>query len=128
MNKPLFIAILEDENLYQGGDYNKTRWLELPNDKKIKRLFYTLPDGNHLVFDMYDKYFLMIEKTFDLSGNNAGKPNLEYSYVLCQKEGVVICYKINLQYRSNKKIGDIERTECKIDDLFVKSLNKNGWR
>jgi len=119
--KPLFVAVLEDESIYTGGDYYKTKWTEIP-DKKIKRLFYTLPDGNHLCLDMYDKYYHFIEGTNDLNGKNNGKVNLEYAYVMGSKNDKVVCYKINL------KNSNIERIEYNINDTFIKSLNSLGWR
>jgi len=119
--KPLFVAVLEDESIYTGGDYYKTKWIEIP-DKKIKRLFYTLPDGNHLCLDMYDKYYHFIEGTNDLNGKNNGKVNLEYAYIMGSKNDKVICYKINL------KNSNIERIEYNINDTFIKSLNSLGWR
>lgn len=120
--KSLFVAILEDNSVFHGGNYQHTRWLELPKDKKIKRLFYTLPDGNHLCLDMYNKYFMMQEVTTDLNGNNAGKVNLEYSYILAEKDNQIICYKINL------KTGNIERNNYTINDSFVQGLSKEIWR
>lgn len=129
MKKPLFIAILEDESLFQGGNsYEHTRWLELPTDKKIKRLFYTLPDGNHLCLDIYDRYFMMIEALKDLNGRNAGKISLEYAYVLAEKDDKITCYKISLKYSGNEKIGDIQRIEYKNTDPFIQGLSKKGWR
>lgn len=129
MNKPLFLAILEDESLFRGGlTYEKSLWLALPKDKKIKRLFYTMPDGNYLVFDMYDKYFLGFETTKDLNGQNAGKFNIENVIILAMKNDNVVCYKINLIYRGNKKIGDIERIDFKKTDPFIQGLSKEGWR
>lgn len=122
--KALFVAILEDNEIFTGGSYEKTRWLELPKDKKIKRLFYTLPDGNHLCLDLYDRYFLMIEATADINGDNAGKVVIEYSYIMGEKDNKVICYKINLR----TDIGNIQRQEFAKDSEFVLGLSKDGWR
>jgi hypothetical protein len=89
--KALFVAILEDETVFVGGkSYEKTLWLDIPN-KKIKRLFYSLPDGDHLCLSLYDRYFHFVEATQDLSGKNSGTVNLEYAYILGEKEGKVIC-------------------------------------
>jgi len=124
----LFLVILEDDSVYVGGkSYEKTLWLEIPK-KKIKRLFYTLPDGNYLCLELYDKYFHFIEATTDLNGSNAGKVNIEYAYILGKKEEKVTCFKINLKQRPDKNIGNIERTEFDINSEFVQSLNKDGWR
>jgi hypothetical protein len=126
--KALFVAVLEDESIFIGGSsYEKTLWLELPN-KKIKRLFYTLPDGNHLCLELYDRYFHFIEATTDLNGKNAGRVNIEYAYVLGEKDEKVICYKINLKQRQDKNLGNIERTEYVKTDPFIMGLSKDGWR
>jgi len=126
--KALFMAILEDDTIYVGGtSYEKTLWLELPK-KKIKRLFYTLPDGNHLCLELYDKYFHMIEATTDLNGSKAGKVNIEYAYIFGKKEDKVTCYKINLKTRPDKNIGNIERIEFATDSEFIQQLNKDGWK
>jgi hypothetical protein len=128
ISKSLFVAVLEDDTTFTGGDYYNTKWTLLPKDKKIKRLFYTLPDGNHLCLDLYNKYYHFIEGTNDLNGRHSGKVNLEYVYLLGQKDNKIICYKINLQNRPNKNLGDIERIEYNINDSFIKSLNPVGWR
>jgi len=126
--KALFMAILEDDTIYVGGQsYEKTLWLELPK-KKIKRLFYTLPDGNHLCLELYDRYFHMIEATTDLNGSNAGKVNIEYAYVFGKKDDKVTCYKINLKQRADKNLGNIERLEFATDSEFIQTLNKDGWK
>ena len=126
--KALFMAVLEDNIIYVGGkSYEKTLWLELPK-KKIKRLFYSLPDGNHLCLELYDRYFHFIEATSDMNGKNKGKVNIEYAYVLGEKDNKVTCYKINLKERIDKNIGNIERTDYAKDSEFVQNLNKNGWR
>lgn len=124
--KPLFVAILEDNTIFTGGSYEKSLWKDI--SKKIKRLFYTLPDGNHLCLEMYDKYFHMIEATTDLNGKQSGKVTLEYAYILGEKDDKVICYKIHLREHADKNIGTIERTEFAKDSEFIKSLNQNGWR
>jgi hypothetical protein len=129
MKKVLFMAILEDNTIYLGGEsYEKTLWLELPKTKKIKRLFYTLPDGNHLCLETYDRYFHMIEATTDLNGISAGKVNIEYAYVLGENDNHVTVYKINLKQRPDKNLGNIERLEFAKDSEFIQTLNKDGWR
>lgn len=128
MNRALFVAVLEDDTTFVGGSsYEKSRWLELP-DKKIKRLFYTLPDGNHVCLELYDKYFHMIEATTDLNGKNSGRVNIEYAYIMGSKDNKIICYKINLKQRPDKNLGNIERIEYVKTDPFVIGLSKDGWR
>lgn len=126
--KALFLAVFEDNSVYVGGkSYEKTLWLELPK-KKIQRLFYTLPDGNHLCLEDYDRYFHMLEATQDLNGKNAGKVNIEYAYIMGEKDNHVTCYKINLKTRVEKNIGHIERLEFSKDSEFIQGLSKEGWR
>jgi hypothetical protein len=126
-SKALFVAVLEDNTVYIGGkSYEKTLWLELSKEKKIKRLFYSLPDGNHLCLDLYDRYFLMQEAVCDLQGNLKGQTRLEYSYIMGEKDNKVTCYKINL--KENDKIGNIERKQYATTDPFIMGLSKDGWR
>ena len=125
--RPLFVAILEDDSTYVGGTYEKTLWLEIPKSKKIKRLFYSLPDGDHLCLDMYDRYFTMIEATTDMSGKNAGKKNIEFAYVLGEKNNLVVSYKINLK-EFDKGRGDIKKEYHEKNSPFILGLSKDGWR
>jgi hypothetical protein len=127
--KALFSVIFEDNSIYSGGkSYDQTLWKQIPQNKKIKRLFYTLPDNNHLCLEDYNKYFFMLEATKDLNGKNAGRVNIEYAYILGEKYDKVTCYKINLKERPDKNIGNIERLEFAKDSEFIRTLNKDGWR
>jgi len=128
IKKPLFIAVLQDETLYIGGDYNNTKWLDLPKDKKIKRLFISILNNDYLCLELYNNYYFMVEATQDMSGKDAGKVKLQYSYIMGKKEGRVTVYKISLQYTGNKKIGDVERIEYLETDEFLKKLNPQGWK
>jgi hypothetical protein len=122
MNRPLFTAVLEDNSIFIGGTLQNTKWLEIPSDKKIKRIFYTLPDGNYLCLDLYDKYYHMIEAVTDLSGKNAGKVDIECAYIMGRKDNKITVYNINI------KNGNILRTEYDKNDSFICGLNVNGWK
>jgi len=119
--KSLYTVIFKDNSNFSGGNFTETKWTEIPN-KPIKRILYTLPTGDNLVLNNYDKFFHMIEATYDLSGKNKGKSTLEYSYIMGKRNKIVICYKINL------KTGNMERKIFDEEDNFVKKLNKNGWK
>ena len=126
--RPLFVLVLEDDTIYSGGDFTNTKWNEIPLNKKIKRIFYSLTNKDCLCLDGYDKYFHMIEATTDLNGSKAGKVNIEYAYIFGKKEDKVTCYKINLKTRPDKNIGNIERIEFATDSEFIQQLNKDGWK
>jgi hypothetical protein len=120
--RPLFVLVLEDETIYSGGDFTNTKWNEIPLNKKIKRIFYSLPNKDCLCLDGYDKYFHMIEATTDLSGKESGRVRIEFAYILGRKEDKITAYKINI------KNGNILRTEYDKNDSFICDLNANGWK
>lgn len=135
-NQALYSVIFDDESHFEGGiDYHHTRWLEIP-DKKIKRIFYRLPDGNYLTLHGYDKYYHMIEATKDWVrvGKTVEKLNnearVEYAYIMGKSRNKVTSYRITLFQTENGryKIGDIVRREFNIKDKKITGLNPNGWR
>lgn len=123
----LYTIIYEDSTAFLGGDYNNTKWNEIPN-KKIRSIFYQLPNGDAIGLSKYDKYFHMIEAVEDLNGKNRGIKKLEYAYIMGLKNDNVRVYRINLCDKEEDKIGNIKVFEYKIDDDFIKSLNKDGWK
>jgi hypothetical protein len=127
-NRPLFVLVLEDNSIFAGGDFTNTKWNEIPLNKKIKRIFYSLPIQDYICLEGYDKYYHMIEATTDLSGSNSGKVRIEYAYILGKRSDKIICYKIILQSKANQKIGDVERIEYNESDSFISGLNKDGWK
>ena len=129
VKRPLFILVFADNSIFQGGDYNKTKWNEIPQNKKIKRIFYSLPNGSDcLCLDGYDTYFNMIECTTDLNGIDSGKVKIEFAYIMGKKEDKIICYKIALSYTANHRLGDIQKIEYLESDEFIQKLNINGWK
>ena len=136
-NQALFSIIFEDGTQFLGGqDYQDTKWMQIPN-KKIKTLFYKLPDGNYLCLKDYDLYFHMIEATQDWmkmnrgkQSNNLGGPRIEYAYIMGKRGDTVTSYRITLFYKDNDryKIGDIVRRDFNSDDKFIKGLNPDNWR
>ncbi len=128
--KTVFTVIFEDESHFQGGvDYYNTKWLEIPN-KKIKRIFYGLPDENMLCLHDYEKYFHMIEATQDLTGKNKRQTKIEYAYIMGKRGNKVDSYRITLfeTKDSRYKIGDIVKRQFDINNKFIKGLNPNNWR
>jgi hypothetical protein len=121
MNKPLFQIIFIDDSIFEGGDYQMTKWLEIPN-KKIRTLFYLLPTGDYLGLSGYNKFYHFVEVTEDLSGDRKGIKNIEFDYIIGQRINSTTIYKINF------KLGNVEIKEVKNDDIFLKNLNPIGWR
>ena len=119
--KSLYTVIFEDKTSYVGDNYFKTGWVEMPN-KPIKRIIYTLPNGDNLVLNGYESYFHMCEAVQDLSGKNKGKTKLEFDYIIGKLRSLVTVYKINIIN------GKIEKKIYKETDKFVVGLNKTGWK
>ena len=78
-NIPLYIIIFKDGTNYLGGNnYFNTGWNNMPN-KPIKRIFYTLPTGDNICLEGYEKYFHMVEATKDwmrITKNKSGLVHL----------------------------------------------------
>jgi len=118
--KSLYTVIFNDKSSFIGGTFSETKWLDIPN-KSIKRIIYSLPNGDNLVLNGYLKYFHMCEAVTDLSGKNKGKTKLEFDYIMGKKDGIVTCYKININTKN------IEKILYKEEDKFIEGLNKQGW-
>jgi len=130
-NQALFLVIFEDNTQFKGGeDYFNTLWLKIPKDKKIKRLFYRLPNNDYICLSNYDSFFHMIEATNDIMGSRKGIPTLRYAYIMGKKNDLVTSYRITLfQDKNDKyKTGDITKREMSITHEKIKGLNPNNWR
>jgi len=130
MNKPLFTVIFKDNTHFQGGtDYSDTKWLSIPSDKPIKRIFYKLPNDDYICLDNYDNYFHMIEVTRDLNGKRKGIVNIEYAYIIGLKGEKVTSYRITL---INKKQERYQLSDITIRNFskeeFIKKVNKDNFR
>jgi len=116
----LYTIIFEDNSVYQGGDLENTKWVEIPN-KKIRTIFYSLPLGDCLGLSEYDKYYHYIEVTTDIMGENKGKINLEFAYLIGKKGTTYKMYKINL------RTGQVEVMILEEKDKMIQQLNPIGW-
>jgi hypothetical protein len=118
----LFVVVFNDNTSFIGGNLQQTKWVEIPINKKIRSIFYYLPTGDCLTISGYDKYFHYIEVTQDISGENKGKLNYEYAYLIGKKENKIIQYKINL------KNSNIEVNHYDEKDKYIQGLNNDNWR
>jgi hypothetical protein len=117
----LFVIIFTDDSIFSGGNYQQTKWKEIP-DKKIRSIFYRMPDGDHLILSGYEKYYHMIEVAQDIMGEKKGEVRLEFSYIMGKKDGYIRIYKINLQNNN------VEVKELKEDDDYINKLNPKFWK
>jgi len=120
--QPLFQAVLVDGSTFVGGTLSNTKWLEIPTEKAIRTLLYSLPSGDYLVLTNYDNYYQYIEVTTDIIGGNKGEVNYEYAYIIGARIEMAIVYKINL------KTGSIDVQQLKMNDPYLLALNPLGWK
>ena len=128
MKQSLFKIIFTDNTICYGGNYYKTNWLQFPY-KKIKQIFYRLPDDNYLFLHNYDKYYHMMEAVMDFNGKAKDKQLLQYAYIMGKKDKEVSSYRITLfeNKDSRYKIGDIVIRKFNINDKFIVGLNGCNW-
>jgi len=122
MNKPLFQVVFIDDSTTNGGDYQNTKWTEIPKDKKIRTLFYLLPTGDYIGLGGYERFYHMIECTEDLNGDKAGIKNIEFDYIIGQKKEYTTIYQIDM------KTGCVNLKNISNDDKFLTKLNQDLWR
>lgn len=117
----IYTIVFNDNSVYNGGDLNSPKWLEVPH-KKIRTIFYSLPLGDNLVLSGADKYYHFIEATEDLTGDKKGQKQLEYAYLIGKKGNQYKLYKVNL------RTGQIEIQILDENNEIIKQLNPIGWR
>jgi len=127
----LYLVIFKDNTSFEGGNIYDTKWNQIPN-KKIKRIIYSLSDGNYLTLSNYDKYYHYVEALNNITGADKGQIKLQHACIMGLKDNKITCYTIILS-KENKtdsiyKFGDIIRREYNIDDVRIKALNKKGWK
>ena len=117
----LYTIVFEDNSVFEGGTIETTLWMKIPN-KKIRSIFYNIPLGDCIGLSGYNSYYHFVETTVDLSGENKGQVQVEYTYLLGKKENQYKVYKINI------KTGQIEIKIIDNNDNFIKQLNPQGWK
>ena len=94
--KSLYTIIFKDNTTYKGGDYSNTGWLDIPN-KSFKRVIYRLPNNDNLVLNGYTCYFHCTEGITDINIKSKQPTKLKFTYIMGKKNGIIICYKINIE-------------------------------
>lgn len=128
---PLFTIIFQNGSNFVGGNnYFETNWLNIPINKKIKRIFYRLPSNDCLCLEGYDSYFRMSEACKDLTGKNRDKIRIQYDYIMGIKGNKVRSYRITLANNKNDKfkMNDITTRIFDTSDKFIQGLNKENFR
>ena len=120
--KPLFIIKFTDGAEFIGGDLINTKWRQIP-DKSIVKISYLLPNGKYLELSNFKRIYQYIEATNDLTGENAGKVNIEFSYLLVQKGDTIRQYKIN---RKTGYIDDV--SYFNVNNDYINRLNPDYWK
>ena len=119
---PLYEITFIDDSKFIGGTLSETKWMQIP-DKPIKRFTYYVPNTKQVICEEnFLRAYHYVEVCSDLSGDKKGITQLEYSYLIFEKEYEFECYKINL--RTQK----IENILLKKDNEMVNSLNPMGWK
>lgn len=122
---PLYKIIFADGSKFEGGNIKETKWLNIPNNKKIQNLFFRLPSDDYLTLSGYESYYHFVEATKDVSPvNKNSREKIESINLLGKKKGLVFWYKIDL----NNKIGSIEFKIKKEKDKTIQALNPQGWK
>jgi hypothetical protein len=96
--------------------------MEVPNDKKIRSLFYLLPTGDYLGLGGFKRIYQYVEVFTDLNGSESGKKKIDFICLIVEKEDDYIQYKINHQDTG------VEINFLKKNSDYIKRLNPIGWR
>ena len=119
--KSLYTIFFADNTNFRGGTIENSNWLNVP-DKEIKRIIYSLPNGDNIVLNGYESYFHMTEAVTDISGKNKGKQRIEFDYIMGKKREIITSYRINVLS------GEIEKKIFNEEDKFIRGLNSCGWK
>jgi hypothetical protein len=122
MDKVLFQIVFTDGSTFEGGDYQDTKWLQIPKDKKIRTLFYLLPTGDYIGLGGFKRIYQYVEVVEDINGPEKGKKKIEFICLIIERDNKYIQYKIN-----QVDIG-IEINTLTKESEYVKKLNPIGWR
>ena len=119
----LYKIVFNDNGVFEGGiSLFETKWKEIPLNKKIRTIVYFLPTQDALLLTGFKRIYHYVEATQDLSGINKGKVNIEYSYLIIERNNQYI------QYRINYKTNDIEVNYLSKDSHYIEKLNPHFWR
>ena len=122
MNTPLFIVLFTDNDIYYGKKtYEDAGWKDIPK-KPIKKIFFRLPTGDYIILADYQSYYHYVEVIKVISGENAGKLQIQFAHILGKRNGRVVEYKINVLS------GDTEVKLYDEDNQYIKGLNPTGWK
>jgi len=118
----LFTAVFDDNSKYCGGTLQEPKWLDIPLDKKIRTIFYTLPFNDCLGMSGYSSYYHFGEVPFDITGKSKGKKIIAYTYLIGKKGNKYLINKISWIN------GNVERKIVDNTDKLISELNSLGWR
>lgn len=118
----LYEIIFADGEKFIGGNLIETKWMNIP-DKPIKKFTYYVPNTKQIINEEnFKRIYHYVEVTQDIHQGNKGKINLEYSYLIFEKEYEYEVHKINLKTKK------IENILLKKDNEMIKNLNPIGWK
>lgn len=119
----LYNIIFSDNSQYPGGNLKDTLWQQIPLDKKIRSIFYSLSTGDCIAMSGYESYYHLVEVTEDFYGGNKEKPKrIEYSYLIGKKGNK---YHIN---KISWVTGNVERKIVDEKDDLIAQLRPDGWK
>jgi hypothetical protein len=119
---PLYEVIFVDDSKFIGGTLAETKWMQIP-DKEIKKFTYFVPNKKQIISEEnFKRVYHYVEVTQDIHQGNKGAVNLEYSYLIFEKEFEYEGYRINLKTKK------IENLLLKKDNEYIKILNPIGWK
>lgn len=126
----LYKIKFKDDTIFNGGNSLKdSKWNEIPENKEIESLIYSLPDGNLIILREYEAYNHLVEATQNFYGSDNVKETIRAIYLMGLEKGVVTSYRITLyEIKDSKyKIGDITRREYPIGKEYYGAPTR-GWK
>ena len=119
---PLYEIIFVDEEKFIGGTLSETKWMQIP-DKEIKKFTYYVPNTKQIIVEEnFKRVYHYVEVCSDLSGDKKGITQLEYTYLIFEKEYEYEGYRINLRTKT------IKNMLIPKDSEMIKNLNPIGWK
>lgn len=113
----MYKIIFNDDTEFIGGEYNNSKWNEIPN-KPIKKISYNLL--NHtIIFEEYEAYNHLVEKIQFILNNN--QTAISKIFLMAKKNNIVYTIIFDL---FNKKI--YQETYEFGEEYYGKSTS--GWK